>query len=66
MKREKELRPRAVGSHRAYSEHDGSCRACEMNEPQAVPFELVIEALEERLTPGYPCAYVRRTAGWGC
>jgi hypothetical protein len=28
--------------------------------------ELTIELLEERLTPGYPVRFMKKTAGWGC
>jgi hypothetical protein len=28
--------------------------------------DLTIELLEERLAPGYPARWARKTAGWGC
>jgi hypothetical protein len=28
--------------------------------------DLTIELLEERLAPGYPARYAKKTAGWGC
>jgi hypothetical protein len=66
MKRKKEAGPEAFRSRRAAFARGEEGSALTSDDRQTEPLELAIEALEERLTPGYPARIAKKTAGWGC